>query len=71
MNLKDKARNLKIQFLRACQTLPPGFRRVTLSAKDRKQVEEEYGVDVKAAEAACLPPTLEESGEEEGDDEEL
>lgn len=41
VNLKDKARNMKIQFLRNGLPLPGNFEYVTISQKDR----EEFGLD--------------------------
>jgi len=53
VQLKDRARNLKIQFLRSGLMLPAGFKNVTLSEKDRQMLWEDYGINVAAKEEEC------------------
>jgi len=53
VNLKDKARNLKLQFLRTKRPLPVNFDKVTISKKDEDLLYD-CGVDVKEFEReAC------------------
>lgn len=39
VQLKDKARNLKMDYLKAGETLPPGFQAVTIKRADKEMLD--------------------------------